>query len=87
MWELCLFEDVNLTSFFCNLFIQLHVCGLVDSNLCEAILLNYIVKFVYHFGKICSNFIIIRIVREHLFAILSICLFGFKYEMNVKPRI
>ena len=32
MWELHLFEHINLTSFFCNLIIKLHVCRLVDGN-------------------------------------------------------
>ena len=26
MWELYLFENIILTGFFCNLFIQLHLC-------------------------------------------------------------
>ena len=33
------------------------------------------------------NLVIGPIVREHLFAILSICLIQFKCEINVKPRM
>ena len=42
---------------------------------------------VYYDSIICSNLIIIRTVREHLFAILSICLLQLKHEINVKPRM
>ena len=34
-----------------------------------------------------SNLIINPIVREHVFAILSIYLLKFKYDINVKPRM
>ena len=35
----------------------------------------------------CSNLVISPIVREHLFAILSIYLLQFKCDTNIKPRM